>query len=61
MCDLARWYNFDYEFEDKEVAAVVFKGTIPRYGDLKDAITILEYSGGMEFRYEDGKLKIRKV
>ena len=58
MQDLARWYNFDYEFDDQEIASLVFKGTIPRYGDLRQAISILEMSGGIEFSVENDIVKI---
>lgn len=58
MQDLARWYNFDYEFSDPEIASMVFKGTIPRYGDLRQAISILEMSGGIEFSVENDIVKI---
>lgn len=49
MRDLARWYNFDFEFTDKSVADIVFSGSIPRYSDFKTAITILENCGDIAF------------
>lgn len=53
MRDLSRWYNFEYEFADRNVAEIVFKGSIPRYSDLATAILILESSGSIEFTLAD--------
>ena len=58
MRDLARWYNFEYEFADEAVNNLVFKGSIPRYSNLKTAIDILEVSGGITFTVVDNKIVI---
>ena len=58
MRDLARWYNFEYEFADEAVSNLVFKGSIPRYSNLKTAIDILEVSGGITFTVVDNKIVI---
>lgn len=58
MRDLARWYNFEYEFADEAVSQLVFKGSIPRYSNLKTAIDILEVSGGITFTVVDNKIVI---
>lgn len=60
MRDLARWYDFEYEFADSEVAKVVFKGSIPRYADFKEAIDILEYSGGIRFSVFGDRVIVKK-
>lgn len=49
MRDLSRWYNFEYEFADTSLAERVFMGSIPRYGDFRTAIQILENCGGITF------------
>lgn len=53
MRDLARWYDFDYEFADDEAAETIFMGSIPRYSNFKTAIAILEKSGGLSFCVKD--------
>lgn len=58
MRDLSRWYNFDYEFVTPSVANTVFMGTVPRYGDFHDVLTILEKSGNLNFKIEKNKLLI---
>lgn len=49
MRDLARWYNFTFEFTDPTIEGTVFNGSIPRYADFKTAITILENCGDITF------------
>lgn len=58
MRDLSRWYNFDYEFADNEAPNVIFKGSIPRYADFKEAITILELSGGLHFSVANNRIVV---
>lgn len=53
MQDLSRWYNFSYEFREPALRATVFMGTVPRYGDFKEILDILEKSGGLKFRMKD--------
>lgn len=50
MRDLARWYDFKYEFEDHELENIVFMGSIPRYSNFSAAQHILEQSGDIELR-----------
>ncbi len=49
MRDLARWYDFDYEFADRKAADTLFMGSVPRYADFNTVLTILEKSGGLRF------------
>lgn len=50
MQTLSRWYDFDYRFADQRLATTVFMGSVPRYGEFSDVLTILEKSGGIHFR-----------
>ena len=58
MRDLARWYDFEYEFEDGGIEDVVFMGSIPRYSDFDVAKTILERSGDIVLTIENRKVKV---
>lgn len=58
MQDLSRWYNFHYQFMTPQAANTVFMGTVPRYGDFQDVLTILEKSGNLKFKIENNKLLI---
>ena len=60
MQDLSRWYDFDFEFLDKELRETVFMGSIPRYSNFTTAIAILEKSGGIAFDIADNKVVISK-
>lgn len=61
MHDLARWYNFKFEFDDDSIADIVFNGSIPRYADFKTAIRILENCGGISFHIHDSTVTISAV
>lgn len=58
MRDLARWYDFEYEFEEPGLEEIIFMGSIPRYSDFSVAKRILERSGDIEIRTSDNKLVI---
>ena len=58
MRDLARWYDFEYEFEDGGIEDVVFMGSIPRYSDFDVAKTILERTGDIVLTIENRKVKV---
>lgn len=60
MVKLSRWYDFEYRFADREVAAIQFKGRIPRYGKFGDMLEILEKSGGILFKAEGNCIVISK-
>lgn len=61
MRDLARWYDFEYEFADNDAAETIFMGSIPRYSNFKTAIAILEKSGGLTFEVKDNKILISRL
>lgn len=58
MRDLARWYDFEYEFEEPALEEIIFMGSIPRYSDFSVAKRILERSGDIEIKTSDNKLLI---
>lgn len=60
MYDLSRWYNFDFEFENKDLEEIVFMGSIPRYADFSTAMLILEKSADVKFRSDGDKIIIGK-
>lgn len=60
MQTLSRWYDFDYTFSDKQLASVVFMGSVPRYGRFADVVQILEVSGGLRIRQKGRNVTISK-
>ncbi len=60
MKELSRWYNFDYQFSDRSLATTVFMGSVPRYGDFREVLEILEKSGGITFSLKGREVTIDK-
>ena len=60
MQTLARWYDFEYKFNDDQLAQTIFMGSVPRYGDFSEVLSILEKSGGLKFRQKDKTIYILK-
>lgn len=58
MKTLARWYNFEYEFDNENIRNTIFKGSAPRYANLSEVLSILEKSGGLKFRAKNNKIII---
>lgn len=49
MIALSRWYDFDYEFMNARLRNTIFMGSVPRYGEFNEVLSILEKSGGIHF------------
>ena len=58
MKTLARWYNFEYEFDNESIRNTVFKGSAPRYANLSEVLSILEKSGDLVFKAKNDKIII---
>lgn len=58
MRQLARWYDFEYEFVGKDLARMEFMGKVPRYGTFGEVLEILEKSGNLHFEAENKKILI---
>lgn len=58
MRQLARWYDFSYEFVGKDLAGMEFMGKVPRYGTFGEVLEILEKSGNLHFEAENKKIII---
>lgn len=58
MRDLARWYDFEFEFADAKAADTLFMGSVPRYADFNTVLSILEKSGGLRFDVKGTKVII---
>lgn len=58
MKTLARWYNFEYEFDNENIRSTIFKGSAPRYANLSEVLSILEKSGDLVFKAKNDKIII---
>ncbi|MDD2420159.1 MAG: DUF4974 domain-containing protein [Bacteroidales bacterium] len=48
MQNLARWYNFDYKYTGNDISHLQYRGKVPRYGDFKEVLKVLEECGGIK-------------
>jgi len=58
MCDLSRWYDFNYEFEEERLSNTLFMGSMSRYDSFDKVLSVIEKSGGIKFHYVDNKVII---
>ena len=58
MRTLSRWYDFEYEFADQQVASTVFMGSIPRYGSFGEVVEIFQKLGGVRLHQRGRKVVI---
>lgn len=58
MCDLSRWYDFEYEFEEERLANTLFMGSMSRYDSFDKVLSVIEKSGGLKFHYINNKVRI---
>ena len=58
MRTLSRWYDFDYEFGDRQTAETVFMGSIPKYGSFSEVCDIFHKLGGINLRQQGRKVTI---
>ena len=49
MQKLARWYDMEIVYRDKELKDIVFKGVVPRYAELGEVLNILEKTNEVKF------------
>jgi ferric-dicitrate binding protein FerR (iron transport regulator) len=49
MQTLSRWYDFDYVFKDSSVGKTVFMGSVARYAQFADVLSMLEKAGDAKF------------
>ena len=58
MHTLSRWYDFEYEFRDRQLAATVFMGSIPKYGTFSEVSDIFHKLGGIRLHQQGRKIII---
>ena len=58
MRTLSRWYDFEYEFREQQLAATVFMGSIPKYGTFSEVSDIFHKLGGIRLRQQGRKIII---
>lgn len=56
MKTLARWYNVDVVFENRNVSSIKFTGDIERYDDLNKLLTIIEKTNEVKIKIEGRRI-----
>ncbi len=57
---LARWYNFDVQFEAEELKALVFTGNMDKYEQLSMPLKMIAETNKVNFRIEGKKVLVIK-
>lgn len=60
MRKVARWYNVEVEYGNKNLASLEFTGTISRYDKVSKLLAILETTNSVHFKIEDRKIKVTR-
>ena len=61
MRQLARWYDMEYTFADRQAEELVLRGMMPVQTDIASIFDILEASGKVHFSTEGNKVTIRST
>lgn len=56
MKTLARWYNVEVMFENRDVGGIRFTGDIKRYDDLNKLLTIIEKTNEVKIKIEGRRI-----
>jgi transmembrane sensor len=58
MKKLARWYDVEVIFQNKELGEQIFGGTISRYSKISEVLCVLERTGDVKFKIEGRRVLI---
>lgn len=53
---LARWYNFEYEFDTESLKSIRFEGGLNKYDDIIPILDIMQSTGKLKYEIEGGKI-----
>ena len=57
MRKIARWYNVEVIYQGK-ITDNNFVGTVPRFGNISEALTILELTNTVHFKIEGRRVTV---
>lgn len=58
MNTFSRWYNTEITFDSPSIRNITFSGNVKRYESLNTFLNALELTGKIDFRIENGKVRI---
>lgn len=61
MLDIARWYDVDVIYQDKQVAKQLFGGTIAKFKNIEEVLKVLEHTGDVKFKVEGRKITVKGI
>lgn len=59
MKKLARWYDFEYEFENDKIKDYHFSGRLDNTENISTLLNMLEMTTNVEFKFKDNKIVIQ--
>jgi len=59
MQKIARWYNIEVTFENKELAQIQFTGSISKYQDIEQVLQLLEMTDKVKFAIEHQTIYVK--
>lgn len=57
---VGRWYDVDFIIEKEYLKSEKFEVMVPRFGQLKELLELLQKTEKIKFRYEDRKIYVRE-
>lgn len=57
---VGRWYDVDFRIENEALKAEKFEVMVPRFGQLKELLELLQKTGKIKFRYEDRNIYVKE-
>ncbi|WEK18404.1 MAG: DUF4974 domain-containing protein [Candidatus Pedobacter colombiensis] len=60
MRKIARWYDVEIIFENKQIGNELFGGTITKYGKLSQVLCVLESTSDIKFKIQNKKVIVLK-
>lgn len=60
MLKVARWYDIEVVYQDKQVAKEPFGGVIPKFSNISEVLKALELTGDVHFKIQDRKILVTR-
>ncbi len=57
---IERWYNIEFEYNEKEIKDVVLDGWISRNSKLSEVLRRIEQAGSLQFKIKERRVMVRK-
>lgn len=58
---LARWYDFEFFFQNPDVQDFIYSGKVARYATLNEVLDVFRQTGDLDFDVKDKVVIVRRV